>query len=202
MVDAYPIQWPSGWQRTEPYNREHSRFKTTFSNARHGILNEIRLLGGNNPIISSNIPTRLDGLPYANFKSPEDPGVVIYFMLDGHEECIPCDRWRDAGDNLHAIELCIGAMRGMDRWGAKDMVKASFRGFEALPPHSDDNPDTVFAKHGVDYFAGCETKQDIKERRRNLSLDLHPDKKGGDASEFTEMMKQYDQMLKEAKKNR
>lgn len=75
------------------------------------------------------------------------------------------------------------------------MVKASFRGFEALPLHSDDNPDTVFAKPSVDYFAGCETRQAVKDRRRNLALDLHPDK-GGDPSEFAEMMRQYDQKLK------
>ena len=209
MVDAYPLSWPAGWPRTEPQNRQRSRFNerlqssqrgitqkdVSMSKARYGLLNELRLLGANNGIINSNIKTRLDGLPYSNQKQPDDVGVAIYFNLEGHDVCFPCDKWDRVEDNLYAVAKIINAMRGIERWGPKEMVAASFRGFDALPPHSSDNPDTVFAKPGIDHFAGCETRQAVKDRRRNLALDLHPDK-GGDPDEFAEMMKQYDQMLK------
>jgi len=209
MVDAYPLQWPPGWPQTDQHNRHRSRFNEksqsrqgwttqkaiSMSKARYELLNELRLLGTDKAIINSNIKTRLDGLPYANQKQPDDVGVAIYFRLDGNDQCFPCDKWDRVEDNIYAIAKIINAMRGIERWGPKEMVAASFRGFEALPPHGSDNPDTVFAKPGVDHFAGCETRQAVKDRRRNLALDLHPDK-GGDPGEFSEMMKQYDQMLK------
>jgi len=60
MIEAYPLQWPVGWKRTIYYKRQRSKFDTTFGKARDNLLNEIRLLGGQNPIISSNIHLRLD----------------------------------------------------------------------------------------------------------------------------------------------
>ena len=86
-----------------------------------------------NVIISSNMPVKRDGLPYANRKDPEDPGVAVYFKLNREEKCFPCDRWDRVADNIHAIGLSIAALRGLDRWGAEHMVDAAFRGFKALP---------------------------------------------------------------------
>lgn len=34
---------------------------------------------------------------------------------------------------MRAIEKTIEALRGLERWGAKEMVNAPFRGFKALP---------------------------------------------------------------------
>lgn len=193
MVDAYPLQWPEGWERTE--TRQYSRFETSFANARDGLIHEIHLLGGKFPIISTNIPIRRDGLPYAKFRTPDDPGVAVYFDLDGQQQCFPCDRWTRIQDNLHAVELCISALRGLERWGAKEMVRASFRGFEALP-YNPDNEDTL--KPEKDYFADCNTIDQINDRFRSLSKVLHPDVKG-DGEEFTIMMKQLEKKKAELK---
>lgn len=191
MINAYPLHWPPGWKRTQ--FRQRARFGTSFSNTRDNLMHELRLLGATNVIISSNIPIRLDGLPYAKFRVPEDPGIVVYFDLNGGQACFPCDRWDTIEDNIHAIELSVGALRGLERWGAKDMVAAAFRGFQALPEHT--HEDTIPAKQKIDYFAGCNTPDEIKARRRNLSRDLHPDK-GGKPEEFSEMMRQYDAKMK------
>lgn len=66
-------------------------------------------------------------------KNPKDPGVVAYFTHEGVPLAIPCDRWDSIEDNVQAIALTIGAMRGINRWGAKHMIKAMFTGFKALP---------------------------------------------------------------------
>src|SRR5690606_9584801 len=129
-MEAYPLQWPDGWPRTDRPAR--ARFDTSFARARAELLNELRLLGATGVVISSNIELRRDGLPYANAKQPDDRGMAVYFTLRGEQQCIPCDVWDRTEDNLQAIRLTVAALRGLDRWGAKEMVNAAFRGFKAL----------------------------------------------------------------------
>lgn len=194
MVDAYPLQWPVGWPITPNNKKKRAAFQTTLARARDGVIREARLLKGHSIVISTNIPVRKDGELYYRYREPDDPGVAVYFIRDGKEVCVPCDKWDKVNDNLHAVELSISALRGLDRWGAKTMVDAAFRGFEALPAHDESKPDTVFAKH--DYFTGCKTVDEIRKRRRKLSLDMHPDKEGNQ-EEFTEMMRQYEKKIEE-----
>ncbi|MCC5610105.1 hypothetical protein LC612_25910 [Nostoc sp. CHAB 5834] len=74
---SYPLTWTSIYPRTPQSKREAARFEVNFSTARNDLLNELRLLGAKNIIISSNVPTRQDGLPYARPKEPDDPGVAV-----------------------------------------------------------------------------------------------------------------------------
>ena len=180
MVDAYPLQFPSNWGRTK--YTERSKFDTTFASTRDILLNEIRLLEGTNIVISSNVALRQDGIPYANTCEPEDKGVAVYFTLWGKQQCIPCDKWDRVRDNLRAIEKTVAALRGIERWGAKDMVKASFQGFEALPEKIEPN------QH--QYFVGINSLDEAKVRRKVLIKELHPDY-GGNSEDFAEMQRQF-----------
>ena len=138
MIEAFPLCWPAGYPRVR--SPERARFGTSFAAARDGILREIRLLrGAVSPIISSNVPIRRDGIPYAGQAQPRDPGVAVYFTRKGKQVVIACDRWAKIEDNLHAVELTIAAMRGLDRWGCSDMLERAFTGFTALPAPSDDH---------------------------------------------------------------
>lgn len=184
ISDAYPLTWPIGWKRST--NRERARFETSFGKARDNLLREIYLLGGRNPIISSNLKVNRLGLPYADYREPEDSGVCVYFDFKGKQQCIPCDRWNKIVDNLQAINLTIGALRGLDRWGSGQIMDAAFTGFIALPPPA---PTTI------DYFHGCFTTEEIKTRWKELVMKLHPDK-GGNAHEFAEMNEQFNKLLK------
>lgn len=71
---------------------------------------------------------------------PSDPAVVAYFNYRGKNYAIPCDRWQKVEHNIRAIALTIEAMRGMERWGAKNMIKAMFQGFKALPGKAGSRP--------------------------------------------------------------
>lgn len=153
-VEAYPLHWPAGVSRTT--QRMNAKFGTstrtehgwrqrrdiTVAEARSRLLGEMSAMTRSgrtwrvNPdevVISSNMPTRLDGLPRSGSVEPKDPGVAVYFHLDGVPHCLPCDRWTAVADNLAAIAAHVGAMRGMERWGVGD-IKAAFAGFRALPP--------------------------------------------------------------------
>lgn len=131
MIEAFPLSWPQGWPRTRKPSR--SRFDVSFTSARDGLMEQIRLLGGSLPILSSDLELRRDGLPYANQREPADKGVAVYFEWKGQQRVFACDRWDRIKDNIRALEKTIEAIRGIERWGASDMLERAFTGFTALP---------------------------------------------------------------------
>lgn len=164
---AYPLQWPEGWPRTAEFSRQTSRFKTTLPQALSALETQVRLLRGRGLVLSSNYTL--------GSKNPKDPGVVAYFTHDQTELAVPCDRWTKIEDNVYAIALTIGALRGMDRWGAKHMIKAMFSGFKALPPSSDPKNPKWWE------VLGClenSTWTEVTHAYRTQAQKFHPDRGG------------------------
>jgi hypothetical protein len=174
---AYPLSWPAIRPRTE--RRQRAKFKTAFGAARDDLLRELRLLGAYNVLISTNIPLRKDGLPYATYATPDDPGVAVYFELRGEARCIAVDKWDRIHDNLKAIQKTVEAIRGIERWGDAELMYAAFEGFQALPETASTGIawwDTL----GVPYDA---TVVMIDRAFRERAQALHPDR-GGDTDAF------------------
>ena len=186
MSLASPLTWPAGWPRTRW--REPSRFDTSLAKARDGLYRELELLGATRVVISSNAVLRLDGQPAARQPVLSDPGAAVYFRLDGRDQCIPCDRWNRIQDNIQAVRLTVAALRGLDRWGAKQMVDAAFSGFAALPAPAADGWWTVL---GVGPDA---TREQIERTYRAMAMDRHPDR-GGDADAFRRLTAARDEGL-------
>lgn len=159
-ITAYPLAWPEGWPRTA--HPEEAKFSAgrggnkwqggryrrgcSMTAARQALQLQIDFLLGSRRsdhwapfIVSSNIPVRRDGFPYANAREPEDSGVAVYFKLDGQDKCFPADKYDRVADNIHAVAKTIEALRGIERWGARHMMDAAFRGFRALPPGQPEN---------------------------------------------------------------
>lgn len=144
-VTAYPICWPAGRQRTKTRQRAKfhkivrregtwdSREKLSIEQARVRVVDELQRLGARKPIISSNLELRMDGMARSGQRQPTDPGVAVYFDLDGGQKCIAIDLWDRVEDNLVAVAKSIDAMRGLERWGGAQIVAAVFTGFKALP---------------------------------------------------------------------
>jgi hypothetical protein len=130
-IQAFPLSWPFGRPRSR--SAGSSRFKITHERAVRYVIDEIRRLGGARPIISTNIPLRNDGLPYANYRKPDDRAAAVYFTRRGKQMCFACDKWDQVHDNIYAIGKTIEALRGIERWGTGDMVEQAFTGFVALP---------------------------------------------------------------------
>lgn len=173
MSKAYPLSWPPGWPRTEKFKRQRSNFKATVASALSYLEDEVRRLGAKGLVISSNYT-----LGIAN---PEDPGVCAYFSYDEKPAAIPCDRWLRIEDNVHAIAKTIEAMRGIERWGAKHMVKAAFAGFAALPP-----PGATWNWReclGIKANAKV-TLPEVERTYRTLRSAAHPDRPGGSTERF------------------
>jgi hypothetical protein len=130
-VSSFPLHWPDGWPRTK--TPSSSRFDVSFTGARDGLLAEIQRLGGRYIVISTDIETRQDGLPYANQRAPKDTGVAVYFERKGKQMVFACDRWNTVKDNMRAVAKTIEAIRGIERWGASEMLERAFSAFVALP---------------------------------------------------------------------
>jgi hypothetical protein len=118
-------------------------------------------MGGKNLVLSSNVTL--------GNENPKDPGVVAYFELRGQSIAIPCDRWDKVSTNVKAIGLTVQAMRGMERWGAKHMITAMFKGFTALPARSGPSAWEIL---GIVPEA---TEAEIVDAWRYKAKDAHPD---------------------------
>jgi len=190
-VEAYPLQWPEGKPRVT--RRQEAGFRVTFTGARDGLYNEIRLLGGRQPVLSSNLTLRLDGIPYANQREPEDPGVAVYFEYKGQQMCFACDKWRKVKDNIQAVKKTIEALRGVARWGTGDMMEQAFHGFKTLPPPGQDNePDPWWV------VLDCREDDPIKvieQQYMRKRRDRHPDL-GGTSEAFHAVVTAWEQARK------
>ena len=140
-ITRFPLTWPNGWVRTLRKHRQAARFRQGIVSrepvdrrmARRRLAEELRLLGADRVVVSSDVPTKAL-LEY----EPDDPGVAVYFSLNGKQYCLPCDRWSRVADNIVAIANHIDAQRSQKRWGVGS-VEQAFAGYQALPPKADSN---------------------------------------------------------------
>lgn len=178
---AYPLSWPHGRPRA-PY-RSRSAFRgRTFGATRDFLVNELRLLGAHHIVLSTNIPLRQDGLPYATFRTPDDPGVAVYFEYKKKPMAFCCDLWMKVEDNMHAVAKTIEALRGIARWGTGDMMDAAFSGFVALPPPTDKET-ALWAEAGIMDPDNWDAEKKTRALRV-LIQKYHPDKLEGDREKF------------------
>jgi hypothetical protein len=181
MIESYPLHWPDGWTRTPSDGRKRNYlFKESFAANRDELMNELRRLGAKDIILSTNIPLRRDGLPMANARQPQDPGIAVYFKYKKRQMCFACDKYLLTSENIRAIALTIGAIRGIERWGASDMMERAFRGFTALP-----SPDW----RAVLGFAETDrpSREEVDAAFRKKARIYHPDAGNGDISKFHEI---------------
>lgn len=196
-VESYPLQWPAGWPRTTV--RQYSAFKTSMNMAQYKLKENVRLLGGVSMVLSTNVPVRNDGMPYASFKgggSKFDSGIAVYFSLKEKQMVFACDRYIKIEENVHAVGLTIEALRGIERWGASQMMERAFSGFAALPPAIElprqerpwwevlgflEEPERWGTLGGM-----------LRDRRNALLQREHPDK-GGDEAAAAEINRAYAQ---------
>lgn len=192
-IQAYPLQWPPGWKRTASYARKSGRFRRETAVGSNGITRSMRMtvadgvervlqelirmgVARDDIVVSSNMPTRLDGLPRSDARNPEDSGVAVYWraLRAGKSQppkCMAIDRYHSVGDNLAAIAATLEAMRAIDRHGGAEILERAFTGFVALPA-----PEQWFTILGVSSHA---SRDEIETAHQRLAARHHPDK-GGD----------------------
>lgn len=216
-MERYPLSWPAGWKRTAAAARTRARFgkaehvnssysSNTWTRKRDltvaGAIERVRLelnrfgvLEGDS-IISTNIPTRLDGLPRSGSAEPADPGVAVYWQRPGDPatKCMAIDRYDRVADNLAAIAATLEAMRAIERHGGAQILDRAFAGFDALPA-----PGQTTARGWREVLGVPGPKPEavsVLNAYRVARSRTHPDK-GGSVAEFAEVEQAYAQACAE-----
>lgn len=194
-VDAYPLQWPEHMPRSRI--REKSRFKTTIAGALKNVRSSIEAFGRDsgkavsNIVLSSNVTLGND--------RPADPGVAAWFTWDGMSICIPVDRYQTAEENLQAIHHVLEARRTELRHGTLHLVRATFKGFTALPPPPGAKPkrqwwEVLEMKPDLQ-VSSPRFREEVDAKFKQLAKTRHPDAGGS-----TEAMAELNQAREEALK--
>lgn len=210
-ITRSPLCWPNWFPRTPASSRTYGRFgqkrasgygvqDITLAQARSRVIESIGKFtkpgrgwraDPDDVIISTDLATRRDGLPRSGQRKPDDPGVAVYFELDGEHRCIPCDSYTRIEDNLAAVAATIEALRTIERHGSQ-MFRAAFTGFTGLP-----SPDQVQGRTWRDVISyyGSDMKE-AKRAYRMASSKAHPDN-GGSTDAFYEVQVAWDQAKQE-----
>lgn len=192
-AERYPLTWPVGLPRAR--YRTPARFEVDFARARDELVHSIELLGGKRLILSSNVPTRNDGLPYSNMAEPKDPGVAVYFdrMVKDHWRpfVLACDTYAKVRWNVRAIGATVEALRAIQRHGAGSLLEQAFTGFAALPP-----PATQKQWWDVLGVSASASADEVRARMHELAKIHHPDLDGGDGARMVEINQAYSEALR------
>ncbi len=191
LEPRYPLHWPDGQGRTADHDRSSAyKFKTTWQRAMDDLLDQLRLMGAANTIVSSWLAIRRDGLPYADQarRRIEDPGVAVYFTLGGERRCIAVDMYDQPFGNLRAAGLAVKALRDLERHGGGNMLRTAMEGFSALPPP---------AGSAQNWWAVLVCRPDdhidvIRHAYTTAVKRTHPDK-GGDPEEFQQVQTAWEE---------
>lgn len=184
MTVAYPLQWPEGWPRTPAVERKRGNFGTyanpiTFDRARRKLMDELRMLGADNVVLSTMLPIRQDGNPYSDAarRRQDDPGVAVYFTLKRRQLVMAQDGYYDIASNVRSLGLAIEGMRQLERHGGGTMMERAFAGFAALPAPGAEKPwrEVFGVKSGAKLG-----RQEIEAIYRSKAFQRHPDRGGSD----------------------
>ncbi len=196
---AYPLTWPDHQPRTAPETRRTSAlFKASFGKARDELMAELGRLHARHVVLSTNIPLRRDGLPYADARQPEDPGVAVYFERLRQPAWLPfviaCDVYSKVEWNLRAVGLTIESLRAIERHGSTSMMEQAFTGYSALPQHTTP-PESwrVVLGFGLSQHPSPEA---LRARHREMAKTHHPDV-GGSPDEMARINHAYDRAREE-----
>jgi hypothetical protein len=164
--------------------RRPYQFRKSYDAAHRLLLFEIGKMGGTDIVVSTNLPLFRDGYPITSAMEPTDPGVAVYFRLKGKSMALACDRFIHVYENIQAIAKTIEALRGIERWGASDMMERAFSGFKALAKGPSEDWREVL---GFPPFQEV-TRKMVESHYRDLVKLHHPDK-GGDREAFERVMR-------------
>lgn len=191
MITAYPLQWPEGWPRTKSYQQKNGAFKRdgkwiTVSAACERVLLELERLdiGRDDIVISTNLKTRLDGLPRSDQSEPSDHGAAVYWETKkGSRRVMAIDRYNTVADNLAAIAATLEAMRAIERHGGAQILDRAFTGFVALPAPGAHRHWRAVIGVGPDVRDLAVVRAEFRRR----AADHHPDRPGGTHDAMAEL---------------
>lgn len=212
MIEAYPLAWPVGWPRTPEAERARARFnrkeyethrytdgststwtrnkQVTVAEGIRRVLSELAKMDVSRDgiVISTNVRTRNDGLPYSSAREPDDIGAAAYWHSVDGPQCMAIDIYDRLADNLAAIAASIAALRAIERHGGAQILRRAFQGFKALPAQV---APTLSARDAAAEIAAMgnvadssddvlSSREDARRAIRSARFCAHPDRRNGE----------------------
>lgn len=196
MIAAYPLQWPEGWPRTNPDARIPGGFSVrrrsnsmaedlSVADGVARVLLELNRFGISREdiVISTNLKTRLDGLPRSDQRAPDDPGVAVYWETRNRaRKVMAIDQYLKVADNLAAVAATLDAMRAIERHGGAQILDRAFTGFAALPA-----PGSRSWREVIGVGPNVRDVAEVRAAFRRRARLHHPDLPGGSHDAMTEL---------------
>jgi hypothetical protein len=212
LIQAYPLQWPPGWQRTASDQRKRAAFGKTETKHNtigsswqekkrlsiedamkrvRGVLDRMRVDVANDMVVSTNLRLNLSGNPRGDQGEPVDPGAAVYWVEreSRRPRVMAIDTYNRVADNIGAIAATLEAMRAIERYGGAEILDRAFSGFEALPA-----PKPWWEILGLRHKPS--SRADVELAFRARARTLHPDMGGSDAA-MAELNDARERALKE-----
>lgn len=125
----YPLLWAIGRPRAE--QREPVRSKVPLARATDDLLYELQLLNATAMIISCNVEPLKQFPGYAeHYETPIDPGVAVYFTLDGVSYLFACDDFDAVQGNMRAIGQLLREKRMLSQLHPCASIEREFAGYK------------------------------------------------------------------------
>lgn len=189
------INWPEGFPRTAPHNREPNlRYEVTLSQALDDLEDELDRLADNWRLSTAAPQRNRDNRPYAN-ASPEDPGAVIRWQMDDDQYAIACDAYSRLRDNVRTIGLYVQAKRDMEQ---RPVVTGQSEFANARLPAGDEEgvfPPAEQLPHEILQVAPDADPAVIRAAARRRAAEVHPDKPDGNREAFKRVQEAKEAML-------
>jgi len=193
------LDWPTGFDRTDPSDRErNNRYEASLRDSIDDLDAELDRLGVDDWRLSTDAShqKRNPKYPYAD-ASPEDPSAVVRWTMDGDQYAVACDAYSRLRDNIRTLYLYIREKRKMEQrpveTGESEFANAR------LPPgeESDDSMSVVATRPPAYEVLGVERDADPEEVREAFRREVqraHPDH-GGSEAEFRRVKDAKESML-------
>lgn len=179
MIPPYPLAWPEHLPRWKG-SRDAGQFKTALPGAMKNVRDSLRRFGDlsrkpvKDVVISSNVTLGVN--------KPADPGVAVWFSWEDQQICIPVDRYASVEANVQAIHHVLEARCTELRHGTLALVRATMKGFQALPAPSDwrrilrINPSRIVTAEQVDSIYRALCKENATNEAAIMELNIARDR--------------------------
>lgn len=185
--------WTEG---NTPERRSRSAFRATWTSTLALLERELEHLDATRPVIQADFTEadiRADGMPRANARQPGHPGVRIAFGSRHGPLTYATDTHEFWQHNVRAIALGLEALRAVDRYGVTKRGE-QYTGWKQLgagtatPTNGGMTRSAALdaiARHvGLTFLSGATNEQELARLLRQARGAAHPDRNGGDSSEF------------------
>lgn len=203
MPTSEAIDWPEGYDRTDPDDREPYPGSISLGHreAFASIEEELEAWGAvlDRVEFAATEYARDPNVPHKS-DDPDDPGVAVYFRRleedADHGYALACDRWESLRDNARAISLYVRRKRLAERC---EVATAESEFSTAALPSGEEEAIVATSQppHEVLGTSPAPTVDEVREAFRERVKEVHPDNGGSDA-EFRRVKEARDELLDRA----